>query len=362
MMIKQVDRYVGNSALTGTLVMLLGTTLLFMLFTVLSELRNTSNDYGTGDVFWYVAMLSPKMAYKIFPVSALLGTLTGVGSLAVANELMAFRTAGVSRLRLAGAALAGVMLVTIPVLVIGEWVAPDLEQQARGYKLNKSTGLPIIGGSRGIWMRDGNNIVNIQSPVMSMGQKGQAVEFNQVVIYGFDESLQLESITRAANAAPAEEGWELTRVYTVNFDDNGAWRKRSPTRSWLTEVKPELLDSAVTRPWRLSIRALVDYIQYLWQNGLDDKIYVAAFWEKVFFPLNVITLVLAGMPFVFSSVRSHNLGMRLFIGMTIGGVFTIINKGVQNFAAVYQLSSLLSTILPSILIGLAAILALRRSV
>ena len=199
-MIKQVDRYLGSSALIGTAVILFGMVLLFMLFTLLSELRDTENQYGTAQVFWYVLMLAPKMTYQMLPVSALLGTVTSIGGLAAANELMAFRTAGISRVRLTGAALSGVMLITISVMALGEWVAPDMEQRARAYKLNKTTGLPIIGGPRGIWMRDGNNIVNIQLPIMSGGESGQSVEFQQVVIYGFNDSLQLETITRAASA------------------------------------------------------------------------------------------------------------------------------------------------------------------
>ena len=70
-----------------------------------------------------------------------MGSLLGIGSLAGANELVAFRVSGVSRLRLAVAGMAGTLLITIPVMAIGEWVAPDAEQQARAFRL-KSTCRP----------------------------------------------------------------------------------------------------------------------------------------------------------------------------------------------------------------------------
>ena len=66
-----------------------------------------------------------------------MGSLLGIGGLASTNELVAFRTSGVSRFRLALAGLAGVILITIPVMVIGEWVAPDAEQQARAFRLSE---------------------------------------------------------------------------------------------------------------------------------------------------------------------------------------------------------------------------------
>jgi lipopolysaccharide export LptBFGC system permease protein LptF len=150
-------------------------TMLFMLFSLLGELRSTQGDYDTGDAFWFIALTTPRMAYQMFPVSALLGALVGVGGLAAMNELVAFRTAGVSRMRLAVAALAGAMLLTLPVMIMGEWLAPVAEQQARAFRLSEKVGQAIIGGPRGMWMRDGENIVNIQLPLLSANRGEQSV-------------------------------------------------------------------------------------------------------------------------------------------------------------------------------------------
>ena len=121
-MIKTVDRYIGKAAIFGILLVWVSLTALMMMFSLLSELRGTTATYLTSDVFWFVFQTSPRLAYQIFPVSALMGSLIGIGGLAGGNELVAFRTAGVSRLRLAAAGLAGALLLTIPVMVIGEWV------------------------------------------------------------------------------------------------------------------------------------------------------------------------------------------------------------------------------------------------
>ena len=118
MRIKLVDRYVGHAAVTGILGVWLAMTMLFLIFSLLNELRDTHADYTTADVFWFVALTVPRLAYQVFPVSALLGALVGVGGLAAANELVAFRTSGISRMRLALAALAGTILVTLPVMVV----------------------------------------------------------------------------------------------------------------------------------------------------------------------------------------------------------------------------------------------------
>lgn len=361
-MIKLVDRYIGRASVLGTLAVWLGLTVLFTLITLLGELRSQQNEYTTRDVLWYVALTVPRMAYQIFPVAALLGALVGVGGLAASNELVAFRSSGVSRVRLAGAALAGTLLLTVPVMIMGEWVAPAAEHQARAFRLSEMVGQAIIGGPRGMWMRDGQQIVNIQLPLLSADRGRQSVEFKNVVIYEFSADTDLESITRAQSAEHDGEKWTLENVAEVTFGEQGATLGHQAERRWATDVRPELLDSAVTRPKRLSLRSLWGYLGYLEENALDATVYQAAFWEKIVFPFSALALVLAGMPFVFGAARGHSMGVRMFIGMLLGGLFLILSRMAQNLGDAYQFPAVLSNGLPPLLLAIAAVYALRRSV
>ena len=361
-MVKLVDRYVGYAAILGILGVWFAMSSLFLMFSLLEELLDTHNDYTTIDVFWFIALTIPRMAYQVFPVSALLGALVGVGGLAAANELVAFRTSGISRLRLALAAIAGTMLITVPVVIMGEWVAPAAEQQARAFRLSEMVGTPIVGGKRGMWMREGFDIVNIQRPILSADLGEQSIEFKNVVIYHFEEGEGLKQITRAQTASHDGSEWTLENIAEVRFSDEAATMERSASRPWTTQVKPALLDSAVTRPKFLSIRSLWEYMRYLGENELDDRIYRAAFWEKMLFPFTVFALVLAGMPFVFSHARSQSVGVRLFFGMTVGGVFMIVSRAFQKVSSVYEFSPLLTMSIPILLLTVVAVLALRRSV
>lgn len=361
-MIKLVDRYIGHAAMLGTLVVWLGLTLLFVLFSLLSELRDTQAEYTSLDALWVVMLTLPRMAYQMFPVSALLGALIGVGGLAASNELVAFRTSGVSRVRLASAAIGGALLLTVPVMIVGEWLAPAAEQQARAFRLSEMVGQAIIGGTTGVWMRDGTDIVNIQAPILSADRGQQSLEFKDIVIYHFDQGANLARVTRAASAAHQDGAWELDDVSIVSFSETGAFASQHDSQPWDTEVRPELLDSVVTRPKRLSVRSLWDYLDYLKANGLDDSLYQSALWEKLIFPFAVIALVLAGMPFVFGQARSQSMGVRMFLGMVLGGMFMIFTRMAQNFGDAYHLPAMLSHSLPPLLLASVAIYFLRRSV
>jgi lipopolysaccharide export system permease protein len=361
-MIKTVDRYIGRAAILGILLVWVCLTALMMMFSLLGELRDTTTSYVVADVFWFVLQTGPRLAYQIFPVSALMGSLLGIGSLAGANELVAFRTSGVSRLRLAAAGMAGALLITIPVMAIGEWVAPDAEQQARAFKLSQLVGQVIIGGPSGMWMRDGNDIVNIRRPLLTVDRGQQSIKFQDVEIHHFDGFSGLRKITRAESAFFDGEQWTLEGVTEIEIGQLEVKPMVYERTPWVSGVKPELLESAVTRPPYLSIRVLWDQLKYLQSNGLDDSIYLSAFWEKVLYPFAIVALVLAGMPFVFGASRQHNLGFRLFIGMTMGGLFMLVNGAVQNLATAYSLPVALSTALPSAILMIAAVTVLRRSV
>jgi lipopolysaccharide export system permease protein len=332
-----------------------------MMFSLLGELKDTTANYGATDVLWFVLQTGPRSAYQIFPVATLLGSLLGVGGLAGANELVAFRTSGVSRLRLAAAGMAGALVLTIPVMAIGEWVAPGAEQQARAFRLSQLVGQVIIGGPSGMWMRDGSDIVNIRRPLLTADRGQQSISFKDVEIYHFDGFSDLKKITRAETAYFDGEQWALENVATVDIEMTGIVANQIERTPWVSGVKPELLESAVTRPPYLSLRVLSDQLKYLQKNGLDDKVYRSAFWEKIYYPFVVIALVLAGMPFVFGSSRHHNLGSRLFVGMTVGGLFMLVNGAAQNLATAYSLPIGLSTVLPSVILTLVAVFALRRT-
>jgi len=361
-LIRTVDKYIGKTAILGILLVWVSLTALMMMFSVLGELRATTATYGASDVFWFVTQTVPRLAYQIFPVSALMGSLLGIGSLASANELVAFRVSGVSRLRLAVAGLAGTLMITLPVMAVGEWVAPDAEQQARAFRLSRLVGQVIIGGSSGMWVRDGSDIVNIRRPLLTADRGRQSIKFQEVEIHHFDGFSGLQKITRADSAFFDGEQWTLEGVSIIEIKSSEVISSNLERTPWVSGVKPELLESAVTRPFYLSMRALWDQLNYLQSNGLDDRIYQSAFWEKVMYPFSIIALVMAGMPFVFGSSRQHNHGFRLFVGMTLGGMFMLINAAAQNVAIAYSFPVAISLAIPSAILMIAAVAVLRRSV
>ncbi len=71
-------------------------------------------------------------------------------------------------------------------------------------------------------------------------------------------------------------------------------------------------------------------IQYRQRNGLDASEFEENYWGRWFYPLNVLALCLAAMPFAFGSLRSGGLGKRLFIGIVFALGFWFAADAVRE--------------------------------
>src|ERR1700737_130896 len=109
---------------------------------------------------WFTLLNLPQQAYELLPVTALIGSLLGMGSLARGRGLVVVRATGVSVQRIAGAAaIAGLILIGVE-LLLGEVLGPPLHEAAKEQKAFSKFNNVSFGGS-GAWVRDGNLIINV---------------------------------------------------------------------------------------------------------------------------------------------------------------------------------------------------------
>ncbi len=361
MLLKRVDRYLGRTVILNMLMTWLVLLVIVMLLGFVSELRAGQQDYGPFQGILFVLMTGPRQAVQVFPIAALIGTLLGAGGLASQLELVAFRAAGVSRLRLAASVLLGGLLLLLPVLWMSEYIVPQMEQSARAFRITKQSGRVHLGGSGGMWLREGNRVVNIRQPLITADIDAQDVRFSEVLIFELNENMSVASISSADEARPVEGGWILDDVNEIRFTPERVQRLSADSKSWQIELDSGLLEAAVTRPGYLSVRALKNYVGYLDAHDQDARKYVSAFWQKLAYPFAVLALVLAAMPFLFGSNRQNTLGVRMFTGSVVGATFLIFSRLMENFADAYAFPAWLGAFFPVALLAALSIIALKRT-
>lgn len=343
----KLDLYLARAVLLSTLAawsVLLAFDLVGALVSELDEVGD--GGYTLSHALLYTLYTLPRRAYELFPTCALIGTVLGLGGLAARSELTAMRAVGVSRLRIGLGALLATALLTLLMVLNAESLAPQGEQGAQTVAHSAKAGDVVMARVSGLWARDGNTFLNARSG-QRREQDGQAwTELQGIRLFEFDQDGRLVSLALAASAAHRDGFWTLTEVRRTRFGERAVEVEQAATERWETRLGDELVSAAVSRPRYMSSRELRRNIDYLERNGLDAKNFENAYWARWFYPLNVVVLCLAALPFAFGSLRSGGFGKRLFIAVVIGVAYLLAQRLVVSLSDVYRFDARLAYLLP----------------
>jgi lipopolysaccharide export system permease protein len=359
--IKQVDRLVA-AAVVGSLLMVWLLLVGFDAFTNFARQLGQvgAHGYTLAQAALYIALTVPRRAYEMFGHAALIGSLLGLGGLAASSELTALRAAGVSRLRIAASVLGVILLLTLAVIVLGETAAPAGEQRAQALQLSLHSDKLGLTTRSGLWARDGQNVINAKGALAHREDDHTVVELSDVRVFDFDAGGDLLAFAHAHSATHKGGAWQLQGVRTTRFDGDGAHSTTADEQNWQSGLNPRLLELSVVHPDYLALRDLRRNIRYFRANGQNPGAYASAYWARVFYPLDVLLLVLAALPFAFGTLRSGGLGKRIFIGILLAVAWYFVQMALVSLGTVYGLTPWLANLLPVLLLVVVAIVFYRR--
>jgi len=271
-----LSRYVMRAVLGTTLLVMLVLLTLSGLYIFITQQDEIGvGTYSLEDAFLYVGLTLPKYAFDMLPIAALIGALLALGNLARSMELIVVRAAGVSVARIAlWVAGAGVILMLLTG-VLGELVAPQMENYARRMKTFEKYHDYSLAGNRSAWAKDGNTIV-------AVGQQSDDNRYGGVYVFNFDAQHRLHSVGRASSASiDPSNTWRLENYRESRFEDERVVARGPIEAQVRTRLSAEFLGLAVLDPESLPGRGLLSYIRHLKQNGLESRAYETAFWARI---------------------------------------------------------------------------------
>ncbi len=326
---------------------------------VISEIKSVKNDYTLVSVFQYLMLSVPRRIITLFPVAAAVGVLLGVGGMSANAELVAYHSAGVSRLRIGMAAIWAVIFAIVPVVLMAEWLAPSAERLAEGLKSRAQNSGVTVTSNASLWVRDGDRIIHANKPLAGSLAADQELMLADIDVFVFAAG-KLKELSHAELATHDGEQWVLRNVQSSYLTPERVTVATDDVQYWPSLIDPENLKSAISRPGQLAVRELNQYIQYLKENQLDAAPYEAARWRRMAYPLKIIAIVIASFPFVFGFARSGSMGQRLFIGVVLGLGLHFLSRSFSDVGEVYQWSPAISELLPTLLVFAVGIWFLRR--
>lgn len=340
----KLDRYIGKAILVGTSLVLF---ILFLLLGFVSLVENLEDVGKAGFDMWqllrYVLLSQPKNLYLLLPAAALVGSTAGLSYLAVNSELIAMRAAGVSVWRIGGAAIkTGAMFIALGG-IMGEYVVPKAEDMA----LSGRAEALGIGFTRhkyaGIWMRLDQSYINVREVLPDKS-------LLRMNVYRFDEHMQMSQHIEAGMARYTNSTtWMLENVQVSNINGETVNSEIHSQLEWSSSLTPEALTVFTVKPDSLSILQLRQYISHLTRNKQQTGAYELVFWRKLLSPLAIAIMLLLAIPFVFSPMRSANMGPRVFTGILLALLFYMINMSFGSFAIISNWPPVMGAAVPPLL-------------
>ncbi len=340
-----LDRYVGWTVFRAFLLITSGLTALFSLLGFVEQLGLIGQgQYKLRDALTYTLLTSPDQLLQLAPVSMLLATLMGLGTLAKHSELTAFRSFGVSQARIIGAVVKLCLPIIIALFLVAQFVIPPAQQAAQRERA-AALGDALSGLSNGgFWAQKNGVFLNVQS--FAGGS-----ELHGVAIFTFGPEGTLTSLVQADNAMPQPDGsWTLSDV-TRNLITAGQTVRDNPaTLSWKPFLTTRQLQLLAIPPETMPPLALYTYVRQLKQQHQEALVYEQTFWSMVAIPLSLIGMALISAPFVFGPQRSGGAGRQIVIGALLGMVFLLVQQITFYLGLLLAVNPAVSALAPSILL------------
>lgn len=354
-----IDREVYRSVALVTL----GFVALFFFFDLVEELKviqqKQSIGYGYGQAMVYLLLLIPNHIFELLPITVLIGTVFVMARLAQSSEFTVLRTCGLGPyMALRQLARMGLIFIALTWLM-GDYLAPWAERQAQNFK-SRAMGESVIGHA-GAWLRERGDNWQQTIHIRSAHINGEILG---VRIFEFDAQGRFKSMTQAARGEYQTESdqWLLKEVQRRQFQDtlsDGATQaiEQLPLWRWPTRVTPEMVSVALLNPDRMRTLDLFRYIRYLQTNDQSSQRYEIVFWNKVFYPISCLVMIVLALPFAYLHMRSGQIANLVFIGVMVGVSFFLLNNVFGHIGNLRQWSPWLAAALPGLIYTFISLLA-----
>ncbi len=350
-------RIVAKHVTKTTALAMLGATavlsMLQVLFTYLGELSDLNEHYNAWQALQYVLWGAPRYLYEILPISALMGAVLGLGTMASNSELIVMRSVGISLWRIVGWVIRSAMLLVVLSFALSEWVIPYTNEQAKSVKTHQS--VAALGEVKGYWTREGQRFIYIDY-ANSQGN------LRNIQVVDFDQNYRLRSVLNAEQGQFVSDGrWNLSTAQQVDVLANGnAVHQRADQQALGLALQPKYVHMVTIDPEDLSPSQLISFMRYMHEYSQVPKTYQLAFWQKVGAPFALIALVLIACSFIFGPLRQQSMGFRLVIALFIGLGFFYLQDFLGYASLVYSPSPAWFVFIPIVLMFIAGGYLLQR--
>ena len=349
-----VDRYIALSFLKSACAVLALLLVLFSFLALTEELDDVGvGRYTTFDGIAVVILTLPSRIIDLLPVTALLGSVLGLGALANHGELLALRAAGMSPWRIARGLLVLSTVVIVMAMTARATVIPLVERQAQEYR-SKTLPQTALGGTE-FWSRHENRFIRVGG--VDFGRIPRDIEIYELGVRG-----RLQRLLQADKAdIVTDRKWRLHDVLERNLGSDSVEHRAIASLDWESFLSPEQMATLIAPAHALSVFDLYAYIHEMQGSGIDTRQYQAMLWQQLSLPSALFAMTLLGLPFVLASMHSRTANFRVLLGAAAGIGFYLFDQITSHLSTLFDLPPAPTALAPSAVLLLLAVIGISRS-
>ena len=341
---KTLTRYIGREVLAAIMLIFSALVMLFAFFDLIHELGDVGRGgYTLSAALVYVALQLPSRMYELFPVATLIGTLFALAQLVSSSEYTVIRVSGASLVQIGWSLVRIGIPLAVVTFLAGEFVAPQAEllsQKFRAQARGDTTRVVAQQFQSGFWFKQDQTFVNIRSVLADLTLVG-------IRIYEFDDELRLRTVRTAESGVFTGNGhWRLKAMRTTEIGLTGTRVTEAESYAWNSVLRPSLLTVYQVAPEKLELNTLWENMRLLGGGAQKTTRFEIAFWNKVFYPVTVIVMMIVALPFSYFQRRQGGVGFRIFAGTILGLVFFLIGRLFSNLGVLNDWPPLFSATFP----------------
>ena len=282
----------------------------------------------------YCLLLVPGRFYEIAPIAVLIGTIYTLARLAQSSQYTILRTGGLGPGRALSLLASLGMIFGVLTFLVGDYVAPYSETQARQLQALRKGGLNL--GRSGAWLKDhASTPEGERSYSINVGSAGPGALLNDIRIFEFDaDGRLLQRIAASSAQVKPNATWSLRDVRVTRWTsgtDNGVGvaqvvEEKAAALEWHSTLSAAVVSAAVSPASTMSTLQLFRYISHLASNEQAAQGYQIQFWKRALYPFACLVMIALALPFAYMHARSGGVSLKVFGGIMLGISFVLLNN------------------------------------
>jgi lipopolysaccharide export system permease protein len=311
-------RYLCRRFLARFALVLSGASLLIVLFDSLNSIDTIEQRYGYdfASVARYMICRLPEHANTILPLAVLVSALITLLGLAQANEILAFKGAGLSFVRLVVLLLPAAAVVAATHFILGDQLVPWGRGMLAMHELERP-GAAIPESGRGVWLRDAPYLVRVEA----VHREGRYL--TDVSLMRRDAQGNLIERIFARGARHETGGWRLIDVVVQTVDPVAPRSERLAERFWSTTLSPGDFHNLSASPAQFTASQLIALRDGQAIGVRQPHVYDTWLQRRLAIPAVVVVMLLLAAPVAQGRMRGASIGGRLVIGVVLGFLYFI---------------------------------------